>query len=408
MKKHWILTLIVLLILVITLAGGFTLLWRFLIFAAVMLLLSYLWSRASIQNVQCKIDDIPSLCKVGDHFPEKTIISNGSRLPTPVIEISEDTSLPGFSNRIGTNLTGRGSYDWEAEVYCRRRGRYGLGTFTIKTSDPLGLFSRIRHTGTRQEFIVYPRTHELPLFELTPQQEYGTGSRRWLYRESSANASRVREYVSGDNLRHIHWLSTAHTGNLMVKEFDPDRSKTGLNDIWLVLDMHRGSQLGELEETTEEYCITIAASLAKKYLDIGKRVGMIASGDKSFLLEPEAGDDHLEYILNSLTLLRATGGVALDNLLSSRLDHFKADSAVIIILPSVSPNIAAPVRTLTDRRVKVIAMLLDAFSFGGMTTSANTPRSLSSAGASVYNVRQGIDIDRALDSRLVITGTKRI
>jgi uncharacterized protein (DUF58 family) len=407
MKKHWILTLIVFIILAVTLAGGFTLLWRFLIFTAVMLLLSCLWSRAGIRNVQCRIDEIPTRFKVGDHFQEKATITNGSRLPTPVIEINEDTSLPGFSNRVSTNLAGRSSYCWKADIHCRRRGRYGLGTFTIKTSDPLGLFPQIKHTGTRQEFIVHPRTLELPLFELTPQQEYGTGSRRWLYRDSSANASRVREYISGDNLRHIHWLSTAHTGNLMVKEFDPDRSKTGLNDIWLVLDMHRGSQLGEAEETTEEYCITIAASLAKKYLDIGKRIGMIATGDKSFLLEPDAGEEHLEYILNSLTLLRATGGVTLDNLLSSRLEHFKADSAVIIILPSVSPNIAAPVRSLTERRVKVITILLDAFSFGGMTTSANTPRSLSSAGASVYNVRQGTDLDHALDGRLVITGMKR-
>ena len=371
-----------------------------------LLLLSYLWSRVSIRNVQCKIEEIPQRRKVGDHFLEKATITNDSRLPTPVIEISEDSSLPGFSNRISTNLVTRGSYNWQADVQCRRRGRYGLGTFTVRTSDPLGLFPQVKHTGTRQEFLVFPRTHELPLFELMPQQEYGTGSRRWLYRESSANASRVREYISGDNLRHIHWLSTAHTGNLMVKEFDPDRSRTGLNDIWLVPDMYRGSQMGEGEENTEEYAVTIAASLAKKYLDMDKRVGMITAGDKSFLLEPETGEERLEYILNSLTLLRATGGVSLDNLLSSRMERFKADSAAIIILPSMSPNISAQVRSLTEHRVKVIAILLDAFSFGGMTSSANTPRSLSSAGASVYNVRQGIDLDHALDSRLVITVTR--
>ena len=400
MKRHWILTLIALLIIAVSLAGGFTLLWRFLIFAAVMLLLSYLWSRASIRNVQCKIGDIPSLCKVGDHFPEKATITNGSRLPTSVIEIGEHTSLPGFSNRISTNLNGRGSYSWEADAHCRRRGRYGLGTFTIKTSDPLGLFPQVRHTGTRQEFIVYPRTHELPLFELTPRQEYGSGSRRWLYRESSANASRVREYMSGDNLRHIHWLSTAHTGNLMVKEFDPDRSRTGLNDIWLVLDMHHASQLGENEETTEEYGISIAASLASKYLNTGKKVGMLATGDKAYLLSPETGDEQLQYILQSLTLLQAKGEVTIDSLLNARAEHFETDSVVIIIMPSLNPDIAASVRNLIERRIKVITILLDSFSFGAVATSTNNPRSLNSGGSSVYTVRQGMEITRALDSRL--------
>ena len=69
----------------------------------------------------------------------------------------------------------------------------------------------------------------------------------------------------------------------------------------------------------------------------------------------------------------------------------------------MSPGIAALVRTLSDRRVKVIAILLDAISFGGMTTPTNSARSLGPRGFSVYNVRQGVDIARALDNRLSTT-----
>jgi len=403
MKNRWVLTIITFLILAITLAGGFILLWRFLIFVAVVLALSYWWSRLSIRNLESRINEMPVICQVGDHFVENTTLSNSSNLPTPLLEISEDTSLPGFRNKVSISLPSQGFYNWQTEVHCRRRGRYGLGTFTAKATDPLGIFPLTRHIGSRQEFLVYPTIHDLPFFELSPQQEFGTGSRRWLARESSPNASRVREYISGDNLRHIHWLSTAHTGNLMVKEFDPDRSRTGFNEIWLVLDMHHSSQLGENEETTEEYGISIAASLATKYLDTGKKVGMLAAGDKSYLLTPETGEDQLKYMLQSLTLLQAKGNVTIDNLLSARADHFETDSIAIIIMPSLNPSIAPSIRNLIERRVKVITILLDSFTFGAVTTSTNSPRSLSFGGSSVYTVRQGMEITRALDSRLATT-----
>lgn len=400
MRNRWVLAIITFLILAITLAGGFMLLWRFLIFVAVVLALSYWWSRISIRNLESRINEIPNLFQVGDHFIENTTISNRSNIPTPLLEITENTSLPGFRNKISISLPSNGYYKWQTEVQCRRRGRYGLGTFTVKATDPLGLFPLTRHIGNRQEFLVYPAIHDLPFFELSPHQEFGTGSRRWLGRDTSPNASRVREYISGDNLRHIHWLSTAHTGNLMVREYDPDRSRTGFSEIWLVLDMHHASQLGENEETTEEYGISIAASLASKYLNTGKKVGMLATGDKAYLLSPETGDEQLQYILQSLTLLQAKGEVTIDSLLNARAEHFETDSVVIIIMPSLNPDIAASVRNLIERRIKVITILLDSFSFGAVATSTNNPRSLSSGGSSVYTVRQGMEITRALDSRL--------
>jgi uncharacterized protein (DUF58 family) len=403
MKNRWVLVLIAFLVFAITLAGGFTLLWRFMIFVAVVLGLSYLWSRLSIRNLESRINEIPALCRVGDRFVESATITNRRNIPTPLLEISEDTSLPYFRNGVSVSLPSKGYYNWQTEVHCRRRGRYGLGTFTVKTTDPLGIFSLKRHIGERQEFLVYPSIHDLPFFELSPQQEFGTGSRRWLTRESSPNASRVREYISGDNLRHIHWLSTAHTGNLMVREYDPDRSRTGFSEMWLVPDMYRGSQLGENEETTEEYSISIAASLASKYLDEGKKVGMIAAGNKSYLLTPEAGEDQLQYILRSLSLLEAKGEVTIDSLLSSRAEHFQPDSIVVIIMPSLNPSIAASLRSLVDRRVKVITILLDSFSFGAVQSSTNSPRTLSFGSSSVYTVRQGMEITRALDSRLATT-----
>ncbi len=400
MKSRWVLIIILLLILIAALSGVATLLWRFFIFLVVVLLLSYLWSRMAARGIHCRVEKLPRFLQVGECFEEEFTLTNPSVIPTPLIEVREDTDLPGYRNEPGVSLSSRSSYTWRTEVYCRKRGRYGAGALKIRVTDPLGFFPVERRIGEHQEITVYPETLELPFFERTPRQGSGVGSGRWLDSEASPNASSVREYVNGDSLRHIHWHTTAHTGNLMVREFDPDLTRYGYNEIWIVLDMRRASQLGEGNETTEEYGVTIAASLAKKYLSAGKKVGLIAAGNRSFLLSPEAGEERLQYILHSLALLKATGEVSIDNLLAARAEHFGAGSIVVVIMPSVNPGIALPLRPIIDRRAKVTAILLDSFSFGGVDSPANNARALNSSGINVYVVRQGMDIPRALDSQL--------
>ena len=400
MKKRWILIAILSLILVIAILGGFTLLWRFFVFLVVLLALGYLWSKYSTRKLEAYAEETPAISQVGKHFEEKFTITNRSRLPSPLLEAREDTDMPGYRNELTLNLSSRDSFSWRTDVHCRRRGPYRIGAIKVKATDPLGLWPVEEFINRGQQIDVYPATLELPYFELSPEQRSGMGTKRWLASEVGPNASRVREYINGDSLRHIHWHTTAHTGNLMVKEFDPDRAKYSYQDIWIVLDMHRGSQLGEGDETTEEYGVTIASSLAKKYLDAGKKVGLITTGDHAYLLSPQAGEEHLQNILHSLALIRATGEVSINDLLDSKAEHFNPESFVIVIMPSVNPGIARSLRHVIDHHGKVTVVLLDSFSFGGASTSENSAHHLSSSGFHVYVVRQGMEIPQALDSRL--------
>jgi uncharacterized protein (DUF58 family) len=232
-----------------------------------------------------------------------------------------------------------------------------------------------------------------------PRQEPGQNLRRWFASESGPNASRVREYVSGDSLRRIHWQTTAHIGRLVVKEFDPDRSHFAFKEIWLVIDMAGATRLGEGDETTEEYGITIAASLAKKYTDTAKRVGLIASGDRSYICLAGTGYSQMQKILRSLAMMKAAGRMPIDRLLAFQADRFDTGSVVVVIMPSDNRPIAATLRHAINRGVTVIAVLLDSLSFGGKSTAADTARGLTAAGFHVHVVRRGQDIPAALDSR---------
>ena len=399
MKTRLILIITLLLVLALALAGGFTLLWRFFIFLAAVLLPSYLWPRLSLRGIEGRAEKTSEVCQVSEGFEEEFTLVNRRKLPTPLVEVREDTDLPGYENAAAFNLAGQASHRWRTGITCRRRGRYSLGALTVRVSDPLGFFPVTRQLGARQDIIVYPATLDLPFFQALPRQEMGANRRRWLASQAGPGAARVREYASGDSLRHIHWHSTAHTGELMVKEFDPDRSNYAFKDIWIVLDMHRDSQLGEGDDATGEYSITVAASLAKKYLDSGKQVGLIAAGDRPYLFPPDTGEAHLEALLRALALMQATGNKPIEALLASEVDRFDAGSAVIVVLPSRGQGITVPLRRAINRGTVVTAILLDSRSFGGETGTATAARSLVAGGINVYIVHRGARIADALDSR---------
>jgi uncharacterized protein (DUF58 family) len=399
MKHRWPLIVIPLLILAVAFAGGFTMMWRFFFILVIVFGLMGVWSQRSLRGIDVRVKKTTGGRYIGDFLEEEFTITNNSRLPLSLVEVRENTDLSGDKNSFSFNLAAHGSQQWRTRHYFKRRGQYRVGVLDVKVTDPLGLIANSDRLGDLQFVTVYPVPLELPYFQIIPRQEPGQNLRRWFASESGPSASRVREYVSGDSLRHIHWQTTAHTGQLVVKEFDPDRSRFAFNEIWLVPDMSAATRAGEGQQSTEEYTITLAASLAKKYIENEKRVGLIASGDQPYMCLAQNGSRQLLDILRALALMKADGKVPIDDLLTFQAERFTAGSVVVAIMPSHNKSIVAPLRQAVNRGVTVIVILLDSMSFGGKQPAADTARSLMGAGFHVYVVRRGQDIPAALDSR---------
>src|SRR5919107_1924220 len=105
----------------------------------------------------------------------------------------------------------------EIPISFARRGVYELGPAEVRLVDPFGLLTFARRFEERTEVVVYPGVHELRGFPLLGGNvEAGTRGTRGRRGEEFAN---LREYRRGDDMRHIHWKSLAHTGELFVKEF---------------------------------------------------------------------------------------------------------------------------------------------------------------------------------------------
>jgi uncharacterized protein (DUF58 family) len=400
MKIRRVIVLVPLLVLAMALGGGFTWFWRLFVVMVIVLALSYIWVRISERSISARGSQPAGLLKVGECLEEEFTVFNNSRLPSPLIEVREDTDIPDYNNVVAYNLPSHGYRSWRSRADCKRRGRYVVGALTVKVADPLGLFSTEKQMGERHEVIVYPQTLELPYFQALPNQETGKSPRRWMASEAGPSAARVRDYTTSDSYHHIHWPTTAHAGKLMVRDFEPDRSNYNFRSMWIIPDMNRASRLGEGDETTEEYAIKIAASLAKKHIESGKEVGLLAGGDRSYLCLPEPGAQQLHQLLLDLALMKAEGEVPLEALLTSQMDRFEAGSVVLVIMPSGNQKIIGPLRQMRNRGVIVTIVLLDGRSFGGGAAVESTARALIANGLNVYIMKQGAEITRALDSRL--------
>src|SRR5690606_29025177 len=87
-------------------------------------------------------------------------------------------------------------------------------------------------------------------------------------------AATVSEYRPGDSLRHVHWMSTARRGRMMVKELEIEPS----GNVWVVLDLDQRVQQGSGPMGTLEHGIVVAASLAADLLSgrDQRAVGLLA------------------------------------------------------------------------------------------------------------------------------------
>ncbi|HEX9234716.1 MAG TPA: DUF58 domain-containing protein, partial [Actinomycetota bacterium] len=145
-----------------------------------------------------------------------------------------------------------------------RRGKYHLGPLKIFLSDPFGLAKGRAEATGRTELLVYPHVEELQVSHLLSQGSgSGESTARQLHR-SAAEFYTMREYVTGDDLRRIHWPSVARTGHLMIRQDESTRRSTAT----VFLD-NRSEVLGPKGSPAFERAVSAGTSLGLAFIRAG-------------------------------------------------------------------------------------------------------------------------------------------
>jgi uncharacterized protein (DUF58 family) len=104
--------------------------------------------------------------------------------------------------------------------------------------------------------LILPPIVHLPHIEVASGGRSGEARPRANVMDQTVSAASVREYVSGDSLRWVHWRTTARLNDFYVRLFD----STPAGDWWILLDMDRDVQIGEGQNATDEHGVILRVS----------------------------------------------------------------------------------------------------------------------------------------------------
>ncbi len=376
-----------------------------------LLIVAYVWSRLSLRSVSITRETSTDRSQVGQPVAERIELRNRGWFPKLWLEVRDYSTLPVHQASRVVHVRGRGRTEWRVETLCVRRGRYRVGPLMVRSGDPFGLFPRSMRVPGSHELIVYPATVDVSRFSLPRGNISGgkaTPQRNPFVTPSIAG---VRDYTTGDAFNRISWAATARLGKLMIKEFDFDPSA----DVWLVLDLeqtqHRAA--GEVRaaaagpdgmglhgwlDSTAEYAVTIAASLARRCLDEGRSVGLIASGGFHEVIPADRSDRQYIKILETLAVVRADGNRPLAEVLMLEGGRFGRQSGLIAITPSTDEAWVAAMVGIVGRQVPAAAIVVEPATFAPADGSLLVVSGLVAAGIPTHLVKHGDDIGIALSS----------
>ena len=293
---------------------------------------------------------------VGDRMRVTYTVRNGSRLPKPWLEIHNPTTMPGGLPGRALTLRGRAERSWLIRVPLTRRGHFRIEPLHIRTADPFGFFEAAATVGQAVSVVVYPRLEALPAWRLPSASLEGSHSAAVRTLQTTPLATSVRPYAPGDSMNRIHWRSTARHGEIQVKEFDLEQTA----DAWIIVDLERGIQAGQGDESTTEAAVRAAAAIADKALAENRAVGMTVNGARTaFLPADRGGRQHLK-VMQLLAAVEADSSTPLVETLLASVGRLRRGMTAVVITASLDPTWVRPLAALRARGVSCVVVTLDA------------------------------------------------
>lgn len=149
-------------------------------------------------------------------------------------------------------VPGGASLEESASVFFPRRGVHSRNLFAFSTKFPFGFLEKNARVTLRKDTVVYPSLEPRPGFE---ELLAGiAGDIEMHLRGAGRDFYRIRPYQTSESARHVDWKSTAHTGELQLREFARERQRTV--EIFLDRNVSAGSE--EWFESAVECCAFLA------------------------------------------------------------------------------------------------------------------------------------------------------
>ncbi|MFF8509314.1 DUF58 domain-containing protein [Streptomyces sp. NPDC015492] len=229
----------------------------------------------------------PQRVEAGSEARVQLRMENVSKLPTGLLMLQDHVPYmlgprPRF---VLDRVEAGGRREVSYRVRSDLRGRFPLGPLQLRLNDPFGMCELTRSFSAYDTLTVIPRTEALPPVKLVGEASgYGDGHQRSLALAGDDDII-PRAYRHGDDLRRVHWRSTARYGELMVRrEEQPQRAR-----CTVLLDTRRIAYQGSGPDSAFEWAVSGAASVLVHMLERGYAVRLVTDTGTSVAGEGSEG-----------------------------------------------------------------------------------------------------------------------
>lgn len=197
----------------------------------------------------------PNMVHEGDYAVVETTVTNHGRFRVTNPLIEDSVTALGAARFAASHLGRGGSATATYQILCRPRGVYMVGPATVTTSDPFGFTTAGGSVGEPDRLVVYPATENLEGFPMSTGRDPSQQAARPEFSHMGGeDFFTIREYQYGDDLRRIHWPTTARMDTVMIRQLETPWQSRAL----VLLDTRSGRYL---DAATFERAVGGAASV---------------------------------------------------------------------------------------------------------------------------------------------------
>ncbi|MER6395147.1 MULTISPECIES: DUF58 domain-containing protein [unclassified Kitasatospora] len=325
-------------------------------------------------------------------------VDNVSRVPTGLLLLEDKVPYvlgprPRF---VLDRVEPHGHREVSYRVRSDLRGRYPLGPLQLRLSDPFGMCEVNRSFTASDVLTVVPQVQQLPQVRLSGEWVGQGESRTRTLALAGDDDVILREYRHGDDLRRVHWKSTARYGELMVRrEEQPKKARATV-----LLDTRESGHRGSGPASSFEWAVGCAASVAAHLLERGYQTRLLTDTGHC-VPGPDAGGgntaaDASGLILDALAVVDLSDGGGLSR--AEEPLRSSGEGLLVAVLGELDEAQTARLARLRGRTGGAVVFLLDTGTWSGLRMLAPDTggdefrarvRQLREAGWTVLPVRAG-------------------
>jgi uncharacterized protein (DUF58 family) len=294
----------------------------------------------------------PSRVEVGSDSTVTLRLENVTRLPTGLLLI-EDTVPYAVGTRprfVLDRVESQGVREIDYKVRSDLRGRFSIGPLSVRIADPFGLVELTRAFTATDTLMVIPEVVPLPHVRLSGEWTGGGDSRTTTVAAAGDDDIGPREYRQGDDLRRVHWRSTARYGELMVRREEQQWQSRGA----LLLDTRRHAHRGEGPRSSFEVGVSAAASIGVHLAREGLGLRLVTDQGAYQLNEGGFGNS----LLDALAVVRPSTARSLESGVTA-LRQGGGDGLIVAVLGDIDAEEAQALARLRHGGVTGVAVMLD-------------------------------------------------